>query len=159
MKSYTVKRKATLSSYLPVFAILAATLVAAILLAAVYLFLAVFILALGTGIAVYLLPGISKTEYEYNLEGETLSVALIRNNSSRKEIFSCDIAHLISCEPYKNQPVSGTKVDVQAGENPSFIAVFSEEGNTASLIFSPDDAFVHELRLLAPSKVKLNIMY
>lgn len=159
MKSCIVKRKATPSSFLPVVAILAITLVAAVLLAAVYMFLAVFILALGTGIAVYLLPTLSRTEYEYNLEGETLSVALIRNNSSRKEIFSCDIAHLISCEPYKNQPISGTKVDVQAGENKSFIAVFSEEGTLASVIFSPDDAFIGNMRLLAPSKVKLNIMY
>lgn len=159
MKSYTVKRKVTFSAFVPTIAILAVTLAVALIAVRVFALFSYLLIALGTTVAIVLIPHFIRTEYEYNLEGDSLSVALIRNNSSRKELFCCDIPFLVSCEMYKNQPIQGVKVDVTGGDNPSYIAVFSEDGKVATLLFSPNDAFMQEMRLLAPSKVKLNILY
>lgn len=155
MKSCIVKRKATLTSLLPIFLIL---LVSAVLTA---LFMQIFsfvILIAGVIAALALMPSRLFTEYEYNLEGEQLSVALIRNKSSRKELFSADISNLVSCAPYEPHLVTGVKIDVSTASDSRYVAVFSEEGKTASVIFSPTNDFMQSFRLLAPSRVKLNIL-
>lgn len=155
MKSCIVKRKFTLKALLPPIVAVAAGMIAFVLLLKFFIFLSYLALAIGLAVAAFLIPGALSSEYEYNLEGEVFSVALIRNKSSRKELFSCDIAHLVSCEGFTNQPLYGTKLNFSENTNTLYLAVFNEEGKQASVIFSPDEAFVRELRLLAPSKVKV----
>ncbi len=154
MKSCIVKRKITFKSIFPLLLIF----IAALALMLVFKSIAVLFLVLGAISLFCLAPSLLFTEYEYNLEAEEFTVALIRNKSTRKVLFGCDIAYLVKCEPYQNSHISGEKLDFSVSGITAFTAVFSEEGKTASVIFSPNDEFVRELRLLAPSKVKLNIM-
>lgn len=159
MKSCVVKRKNSASSFMPLVCIALASLLFSVISMSVFVYIPILVLIVGIIAIIYFTPHFLRCEYEYNLEGESFSVALIRNKSSRKELFSCDISHLVSCEPYKSQRIVGEKVDVSSCDNTPFIATFSEEGKQATVLFSPDDEFVREFRLLAPSKVKLNIMW
>ena len=154
MKSCIIKRSFTFKSLAPSLIAFAIGFVIACLALKFLYALSVISLAAGLIIAVIIIPANIFTEYEYNLEGETFSVALIRNKSSRKELFGCDIAHLITCEPYLNQPLGGIKLDYSEKVNTTYFAVFNEEGKQAAVIFSADEAFVRELFLMAPGKVK-----
>ncbi len=154
MKSCIIKRSFTFKALLPSLMSVLISLVIGFISVIFIPSLFIPILAIGVIIAIAIAPGNIFTEYEYNLEGESFSVALIRNNSSRKELFSCDMEHLISCEPYTNQRINGAKFDYSEKVNTPYCALFNENGKQASVIFSPDEAFVRELFLIAPGKVK-----
>lgn len=158
MKSCIVKRSFTLKLLFPSLTVLAVTFIVGIASLALLPSLFIPVLAVGIIIAVLLVPGSIFTEYEYNIEADIFSVALIKNKSSRKELFSCDIEHLVTIEPYANQKINGVKLDCSEKINTPYIAVFNVEGNISSVLFSPDDAFVRELFLLSPSKVKRSII-
>lgn len=157
MKTCIVKRKFTPKALFPSFAVLGIGFIAMLLLFKASTVAALLVLGIAAIAGALIAPSFIFTEYEYNLEGEVFSVALIRNKASRKELFSCDIAHLVTCEKFTGQPLGGIKLDYSEGAEP-YCAVFNEEGKQAAIIFSPDDAFVRELFLLSPSKVKRNIM-
>ena len=158
MKSCIIKKSFTVKALFPSLLIFALSLIIACVALFIVPFLFAPVILIGAIISVVIAPGNIFTEYEYNIEGELFSVALIKNKSARKELFACDIDHLITCEPYTNQKTSGTVLDFSESINPTYLAVFNEEGKTASVIFSPDKAFVQELFLLSPSKVKRNTM-
>ncbi len=157
MKSCIIKRKFKMKSLLPSFALFGIGLIALLLLLGISAIFAFAVCAACIITGAVIAPSAIFTEYEYNLEGDTFSVALIKNKASRKELFACDIAHLVVCEKYTGQPLFGVKLDYSEGENVCSV-VFNEEGKQATVLFSPDEAFLHELFMLAPSKVKRNII-
>ena len=157
MKTCVVKRKFTLKALFPSFALLGVGFIAMLLFIKASTIASMLFLIIGAIAGAAVAPSFIFTEYEYNLEGEVFSVSLIRNKASRKELFSCDIAYLVTCEKFTGQPLGGIKLDYSEGANP-YCAIFNEEGKQASIVFSPDDDFLRELFLLAPSKVKRNIM-
>lgn len=157
MKSCIVKRKFKINALAPSFALLGIGLIALVLLLSISAPLAFTLCAACLIAGALIAPSAIFTEYEYNLEGGTFSVALIKNKASRKELFACDIDHMIGCEKYNGQPLSGIRLDYSDNEN-VFSIVFNEDGKQTAVLFSPDEAFFHELFMLAPSKVKRNIM-
>ena len=154
MKTCIVKRSFSIKALTPSFVIIAAG--ALLAFASLMLLPALFFPLMGIGVIIgaVIASGNISTEYEYNLEGDSFSVALIKNNSSRKELFSSDMAHLLSCEPYSGGKLYGTTLNFSENVNTAYSIVFNEEGKQTSVIFSPDEAFVRELFLVSPSKVK-----
>lgn len=158
MKTCVVKKSFTFKSLLPSLISVIIGIVFALLAAHFIPVLFVPLLAAGVIIGAVIAPGNLFTEYEYTIEGDSFSVSVIRNNASRKELFSCDISFLLSCEPYTGGKTYGTRLDYSENINTTYCATFNEEGKQAAVIFSPDEAFIRELFLLAPSKVKRNII-
>lgn len=157
-----VKRDVTFKSIIPVILILAVTFFISFLSSAAFIYIPFFVIIAGISLAIYLAPRFLKTEYEYNLEGDEFSIALIRNNSSRKELFACEIKHLVTCTPFddRDNSVRATAhINAASSQNSLYHMIFTEEGKTVTVTFSPSDDFVKELRLLAPSKVKCNILH
>lgn len=157
MNCCIVKRNPSPMSFLPIVLILLITVALSVLSAQVSMYLPTFIMVLGITLAVYKVPSILKTEYEYNLEGDTFSVALVKNNSSRKELFSCDMAHLVSCVPQRECKMTphAKVVKADTASDNTYCAIFTEEEKTVAVIFSPDEEFMKSMRLAAPLKVKL----
>ena len=156
MNCCIVKRKATPMSFIPIVAILLVTSGLSVLSAFISAYLPVFVMVIGVGLAVYKLPSITKSEYEYNLEGDTFSVAIIKNNSSRKELFISDMEKLVSCTPQSEAHViSFARVINSASEGNVYCAVFTQEEKTIAVNFSPSEEFMKSMRLVAPLKVKL----
>lgn len=157
-----VKKSMSFISLLPVALILIATALVCYLTTPIYPYLPIFLAAIGIAFSLWLLPRATKCEYEYNIEGDLFTVSIIRNKSSRKVLFSTDISNLVSCAPFDEADKSASvsqKINASVSENTLYYALFSEDETTTSLLFSPDDEFINSLRLLAPRKVKCNILH
>lgn len=153
MKYCVVKRNVTFKSFLPIILILVLAVAVAFLLLMLHLFFFPYLaLALGFFAAVFLAPRFLNTEYEYSIEGDEFSVALIMNKAARKEIFSSDMTRLISCG--KGIERAQRRVRAAAGGD-VYSAVFSDDDGQVCLLFTPTREFLEEMRLLAPSRVTL----
>ncbi len=159
MNCCIVKRKPTVSSFLPLALIGVISVVLAVASLLMFTFyLSLVILIAGAAIIVYLTPGVLKTEYEYNLEGESFSVAIIKNNSSRKELFSCEMDYLVSCTPFEKRDTytkAKATINAYSAEGATYYAIFTQEEQTVAVSFSPSQEFINSMRLMAPLKVKL----
>lgn len=159
MKCCMVKRQANALSFLPlIFIALASIALAVMALFMFTIYLSVVILIVGAAIIVYLTPSILNSEYEYSLEGDSFSIAIIKNNSSRKELFSCEMDYLVSCTPFDERDTyTKTKMNISAyaKDTPLYYAIFTQEDQTVSITFSPSEEFMKSMRLIAPLKVKL----
>ena len=162
MQYCIVKKPTTIASLIPVAIILIIAAVLCFVLAPIYPYATIFIAAAGIVLALWLLPRATKSEYEYSIEGDLFTVAVIQNKASRKELFSGKIDDLISCVPFDERDMSvnvAKSIKAQAGENTLYYALFTHEEATEAIVFSPSDEFVNSLRLLAPRKVKCNILH
>ncbi|MCD8049949.1 MAG: hypothetical protein LUG52_10245 [Clostridia bacterium] len=156
MKHCIVNRPLGFSSFAPLLLILVATIVLSSLASIVSFSLSLVILVVGVVILCVLTPRYIRCEYEYSLEGDAFSVALIMNKSSRKELFSSDMEQLIVCENAAGKNVSSTRtVSAIAKSGTAYRAEFSCEEGTASVIFTPSEEFLKEMRLYSPSKFHL----
>lgn len=157
----TVKKSVSLTSVLPVMFILLLTAFLCYITTPIYQYLPIFIAAVGIISSMIILPKLTKTEYEYNIEGDLFTIALIRNHSSRKILFASDISNLVSCSPQKAADTNFTpskRIVATAGENTAYIALFSEDETKTAITFSPSNEFIDSLYLLAPRKVNRNIL-
>jgi uncharacterized membrane protein YgaE (UPF0421/DUF939 family) len=152
-----VKRDFSFKNIVPILLILLLTVALAALATMWFFYLPLLVLILGLIVAIYLSPRFLKNEYEYSIEGDVFSVALIMNKKSRKELFSADIEKLIAAAPLDEAALGKTKkIDVRSSENPFYSAIFSSDTGCVAVIFSPGEEFIKQMRLLAPSKVKLS---
>lgn len=161
MNCCIVKRCVTLKSFLPLFLIAAFSASLAFAASFVFAFIPFLIIIIGIGVIVYLTPSVINTEYEYNLEGDMFSIAIVKNNASRKELFSCDMDYLVSCVPLDEANFISTRNKINAyveNSNPIYYAVFTQDEQSAAITFSPSDDFIKSMRLIAPLKVKINIL-
>ncbi len=156
MKHCIVNRPLGFSSFAPLILILAATIVLSSLAAMISFSLSMVVLIVGIVILCVLTPRYIRCEYEYSLEGDTFSVALIMNKSSRKELFSSDMEQLIVCETAAGKNVASTRtVNAAVPTGISYRAEFSCEEGSTSVIFTPSEEFLQEMRLYSPSKFHL----
>ena len=155
MKSCVVKRKISAKSFLPILLILVLTLAVYSLLRILGLeFFPILVVLLGIFFAALLTPRYMRTEYEYAIEGDDFTVSLILNRSARKELFSADITRLSSCAPSHLVVAPQKKLNAYVGKE-RYTALFTLEEGPFAVIFSPDAKFLEEMRLIAPSKVRL----
>lgn len=156
-----VKKNISFISLIPAMLILIITALLCFFTTTVYPYLPIFIAGIGICISLYLIPRATVREYEYSVEGDIFTVSLIKNKASRKELFSCEIFHLISCTPYEQHsplPTASKTINASVHYNTPYGALFSEDENKTLIIFSPSDDFVNSLRILAPGKVNCNIL-
>lgn len=160
MNCCIVKRCVTLKSFLPLFLIAALSVLLAFASAFIFAFIPFLILIIGMGVIIYLVPSVINTEYEYNLEGDTFSIAIVKNNAFRKELFSCDMNYLVSCSPFDEADFVSTrnKINAYVKGKTAYYAVFTQDEQTAAVTFSPSEDFIKSMRLIAPLKVKINIL-
>ena len=160
MNCCTVKRKISFKTLLPLIVVAILTVALSLVAAMFFAFIPVLVTIAGIAVIIYLAPSCLKTEYEYNIEGDTFSIAIIKNNASRKEIFSCDMNHLVSCVPLDDANIVYTpnKINAYVDGLNTYYAIFTQEEQTAAVTFSPSDEFMKSMRLIAPLKVKLNIL-
>ncbi len=156
-----VKKSLSFISVLPVMLILLLTALLCYFTTPIYRYLPLFIAAVGIIFAMIILPKLTNVEYEYNIEGDLFSVSVIRNHASRKTLFSSDISNLISCVPSDESDKNfspSKRINASAGTNTLYTALFSEDETKSAVTFSPSDEFLDSLYLLAPRKVKRNIL-
>ena len=157
-----VKKPISFISLVPVAILLILTALICYFTTPIYPYLPIFVAAIGIMLSLYLLPRATKCEYEYSIEGDLFTVSIIRNKASRKVLFSTDIANLVSCAPF-DEADKGTfvrqKINASVDTNTLYYALFSVDEITSAVLFSPDDEFIKSLRLLAPLKVKCNILH
>lgn len=160
MNCCTVKRKVTLKTFLPLIIVALITLALSVVASMFFAFIPLLIIIAGIIVIIAISPALLRTEYEYNIEGETFSIAIIKNNSSRKEIFSCNMHHLVSCVPLNEADLiyTSNKINAYVEGITAYYAVFTQEEQTACVTFSPSDDFIKSMRLIAPLKVKVNIL-
>ncbi len=161
MKYCIVKRPITFKTFIPFISVFLLTVVLAVSAMTSFTFIPILIAILGAVALVYILRTSLNCEYEYTIEGETFIVALIRNNTSRKELFTGNMSHILSCTPFEDRDKYAsprTHINASSDANILYYALFSDEEITKAVTFSPSEEFLKEMRLLAPSKVKVNIM-
>ncbi len=157
-----VKKPMSFISILPVAIVLILTALICYFTTPIYPYLPIFVAAVGIMLSLYLLPRATKCEYEYSIEGDLFTVSIIRNKASRKELFSADVKSLVSCVPFDEADkhiLVRQKINASVNANTLYYALFSVDEVTTSVLFSPDDEFIKSLRLLAPLKVKCNILH
>lgn len=151
-----VKRDFTFKCLVPLILTALLTLCVSFLSSMFFSYIPVLILLTGAAVIIYISPRFLKTEYEYSIEGGVFSVALIMNKKARRELFSSDIERLVSCQSgASGNDFKAKKINVSSSESPVYSALFSLDEGTALVLFSPSAEFMREMRLLAPSKVRL----
>lgn len=158
MNYCVVKRDFNFKCVIPLILIALLTVFVSFLSGMFFSYIPFLIVLIGIIVIVYLSPRFLKTEYEYSIEGGVFSVALIMNKKARRELFSSDIERLVSCQPYADGgSVNGMskKINAAASVNENYSAVFSSDDGNTIVLFSPSSEFMNELRLSAPSKVRL----
>ncbi len=159
MKCCVIKKDVTFSSFTPLYLTAILTLALAVLAMIMgFIYIPILIFIIGIIIMIYFSPRCINQEYEYSLEGDQFTVAVIINKSSRKELFSADMDKLISCAPedaFSKKDGVSLKIKACSGGNTRYAAAFNGENGNSLVTFSPAEEFVESMRIIAPSKVKV----
>lgn len=157
-----VKKPMSFISLIPVAVLLLITALICYFTTTIYPYLSIFVAFIGIALSLWLLPRTFNCEYEYSIEGDLFTVSIIRNKASRKVLFSTDAKNLVSCAPFDEADKSSLvrqKINASVDTNTLYYALFSVDETTTAVLFSPDDEFIKSFRLLAPLKVKCNILH
>ena len=116
------------------------------------------------GLGIFLKPR-QEIEYEYSYVNGTLDVDCIYGRQSRKSLASYDLCQMESMAPAASSPQNGfaggslKTVDYTSGEEADrdkvYAVILPHNGERIRLLFQPTESMKKDIRMRAPSKVRL----